>query len=65
VGAQWSNYSIGFFKIIDFMVNMGSFNIQMNQKNEFSNCETILSKQISKSEFEKYFLNFAAQVLGS
>jgi hypothetical protein len=30
---QWSNYrrqaDIGFFKIIDFMVDMGSFNIQI------------------------------------
>jgi hypothetical protein len=35
-GPQWFNYrrhaDIGFFKNFDFMVDMGSFNIQTNKK---------------------------------
>jgi hypothetical protein len=64
MAAQWSNYrgqaDIGFFKIIDFMVDMGSFNIQMNKKNSKN---IVQKKSFSKSEFKKYFSNFAALVI--
>jgi hypothetical protein len=60
---QWSNYrgqaDIGFIKIIDFMVEMGSFNIQMNKKRRFSNFQKILSK---KFDFQNLNLKYIFQI---
>jgi hypothetical protein len=62
--AQWFNYrrhaDIGFFKIFDFMVDMGSFNILTNKKYEFSNFRKEMSKNL---DFENLNLKKNIQIL--
>jgi hypothetical protein len=65
MSAQWANYrgqaDIGFFKIFNFMADMASYNIQTNNKIiifQFSK-KNVQKIGFLKSEFEKYFSNFA------